>query len=104
MYFIHQPHSLSTYYRNGGAVELVNSLTKYQNNFSQITITNSPDNIYPWYAFFNQLNPHQFNQKIIKNQSFSWNNIIFSAYKCPSEKILKADIVLPNQLIIDAEG
>jgi hypothetical protein len=98
MYFVHQKHDLASYYRNGGNVELIKEINLLKSKYSKIYITNSPDNLYPWYAYFNQLIPSKLAQQNV-------DNLIFTYEKCPSEKILK-DILTTNSrdLIIDAEG
>jgi len=74
-------------YRNLGAVELAKNLESEKGNYEKIIVTNSPDNQYPWYAFFNGLNPKEFNKNIAQGQKgiVEYGNITFSNLKCPSD-------------------
>jgi hypothetical protein len=106
-YTNHQKFGLPSYFRNSGAVEIAAKIFQLKNQYSQIILTNSPDELYPWFAFLNKIDPVSFNQSAInRNHGFwTWQNIVFSADKCPSEKISNSiDINSDKILIVDAEG
>jgi hypothetical protein len=106
-YSNHQKFGLPSYFRNGGAVEIATKVFQLKDQYSQIILTNSPDDLYPWFAFLNKINPESFNRSAINRNhgSWTWQNIIFSADKCPSEKISNSVDINPNKiLIVDAEG
>lgn len=97
-YLNHQKFGLAAYFRNGGAQELVIKIYQLENNYSKIILTNSPDNLYPWFGFLNKIDPNSINNK-------NWKNIEFSVDKCPSEKItLSSEKSSEKILIVDAEG
>lgn len=116
MYFehsqIHRPY-LRTFeldspsYRNVGATELGLKLDDLNEDYEKIILTNYPDEVYPWYAFFTNKDPKEFNQFAITRKDGSWKykNIVFSNLKCPSddsfvnekeEKLLVIDAGYPN--------
>ncbi len=95
MYFhhsqIHSPYiknyfSGSPTYRDIGAIELAQELDLLSKNYDKIIVTNFPDSIYPWYAFFTNKSPSDFNTTYsqITNER-DYKNIIFSEEKCPSD-------------------
>jgi hypothetical protein len=97
-YLVHQKFGLAPYFRNGGAQEVATKIYKLQSKYSKIIVTNSPDNLYPWFGFLNKIEPNTINNK-------KWENIEFSVDKCPSEKIvLSAEKSNEKILIVDAEG
>lgn len=104
MYFIHnhqRPQIAPN--RNVGAKELalkLNNADKYQ----KVLITNIPDSLYPWYAFFNKIDPESFND-VAKNRAenpWSYKNITFTSLRCPSRDAFKKNN--DNILAVDAEG
>lgn len=106
-YFIHQKFGLPSYFRNAGSAELATKIYQLKNNYSKIILTNSPDDLYPWFAFLNKIDPVSFNQSALNRRhgSWHWENIEFSSNKCPSEKFsLKDKISNEKILIVDAEG
>ncbi|MDD3998566.1 MAG: glycosyltransferase family 39 protein [Candidatus Shapirobacteria bacterium] len=107
MYFVHQKMSIATYYRDGGNVELAKKISEIGSSYSQIILTNSPDNLYPWIAFLNKYDPRVFNKSYneISDGVRRYNNLIFSENKCPLNSALENDsIKLVNTLYVDAEG
>lgn len=102
-YSVHQKFSLASYYRDAGNLELADQIFANKQKYSQIIITNYPDDLYPWLAFFNRLDPSSFNTFAKNRQQGAWNweNITFSSYHCPTEKSAEFP---KNSLIIDAEG
>jgi hypothetical protein len=105
-YLVHnQARDSLTITRNGGAKELfTGALPSLVNSYRQILLTNRPDPLYIWYAFYNQPSPFAFNQglAVSKLQDFSWEKLVFSQYKCPSEYM--ADNQLEQVLAVNAEG
>ncbi len=107
MYFVHQRMSIATYYRNGGNVELIKKLSEVKNNYKKIVLTNSPDDLYPWFAFFEKIDPSIFNNsyKTINGEGRSFENIFFSKDKCPlNEALKKGQKEFDSILFIDSEG
>ena len=107
MYFRHESLSIASYYRNGGSVELVYKVGSIQNNFDKVLITNSPDDQYPWYAYFNNVPVVDFNRSIKNTISgvHQFNNIIFTGDKCPSSRVIENKLkVVDKELFVDAEG
>lgn len=105
MYTIHQKFSLASYYRDGGNVELSQTLNKIKNNYDRIVLTNYPDNLLIWVAFFGDVNPKDFNKNVVKNSSGyeTFSKFIFSSQRCPAnEEFLKK--TKEKTLVVDAEG
>lgn len=106
MYFAHNPvHEPIPLYRNATAKQLAIKIKDEQPNYDKILVTNIPDSIYPWYAFYTKQDPAIFNNIAMKRLEGVWQykNIEFSAQRCPSRDAFK----LPNPentLVIDAEG
>jgi 4-amino-4-deoxy-L-arabinose transferase-like glycosyltransferase len=93
-------------YRNVGTKELILKLEQIKGNYEKIVVTSFPDSPYPWYAFFTNKDPGQFNKFAIKRTEGPWQyqNIVFSEHKCPSdnyfltekeEKLLVVDSGVP---------
>lgn len=104
MYFIHnyqRPQIAPN--RNVGAKELALKLNEPE-TYDKILITNIPDSLYPWYAFFNKINPESFNKIAAQRGENPWvyKNIYFSSQRCPSRDAFKKNN--DNILAIDAEG
>lgn len=95
MYFAHSdnhfPYILNYFgdngtYRDVGAIELVFRLEALKSKYEKIIVTNYPDSVYPWYAFFNNKNPADFNKSYnAKTNERDFENIVFSESKCPSD-------------------
>jgi 4-amino-4-deoxy-L-arabinose transferase-like glycosyltransferase len=89
-------------YRNVGAKELTLKLDSLKTKYDKIIITNFPDNPYPWYAFFTNKNPAEFNKNYSETTSErDYENIIFSQDKCPSDYAL-VKYSKKNILIVDS--
>lgn len=97
MYFVHSKLHKPLYlnvnldassYRNVGNKELAYKLEELKGKYEKIIVSNSPDNPYPWYAFFTGKDPQTFNEFALKRENGSWNyeNIVFSEVRCPSDK------------------
>lgn len=80
-YFVDSPT-----YRNIGTTELAKKIPELQGVYEKVVITNFPDNPYPWYAFFNNIDPKIFNQTYSANTNQRiYKNVIFSENKCPAD-------------------
>lgn len=90
-------------YRNVGNIELAKYIKSTQNTYDKIFVTNFPDSLYTWYAYFNQKNPEEFNQtsaKINSNQR-EYENIIFTDSKCPSDYVFNESA---NKILVIDSG
>ncbi|HKC04957.1 MAG TPA: glycosyltransferase family 39 protein [Patescibacteria group bacterium] len=96
-YFVDSPT-----YRDVGAKELSLQLDILKQKYDKIIITNFPDNPYPWYAFFTNKDPADFNKTFnLKTKERTYDNIIFSQEKCPTDNdLLKYN--KENILMIDS--
>jgi hypothetical protein len=73
--------------RNVSAKELALYLNEVRSDYEEIIITNDPDDPYPWYAFYNNLDPKEFNSYAVKRgerESWQFENLIFTQMECPS--------------------
>ena len=105
---IHRPLLLNvnmdaSSFRNIGAKDLSYKLEEVKKVYEKIIITNFPDDPYPWYAFFTGKDPQNFNKYAVlrKQGSWSYQNIIFSQSKCPSDSYFKSEKE-NNILVVDA--
>lgn len=91
-------------YRNVGTKELALQIEKIKGNYDRVIITNQPDSIYPWYAFFTNKDPKEFNRFEIQSLKGPWQyqNITFSQNKCPSDDSF-IDYPDENILVIDSQ-
>jgi len=89
-------------YRNTETKKLVTYIDSVKSNYDKIIITDSPDSIYPWYAFFTGKDPGEFNKHAIERSKGPWNygNIVFSEIKCPSDDSF-VDYKYKKLLVID---
>lgn len=73
-------------YRDPQTLPLALYLNEVVKNYDKVYITNDPDSPYPWYAFFNQLDPKKINEALQKNQGGKWQyeNIIWNNTRCPA--------------------
>ena len=93
-------------WRNYGTYDLVLYLNEVHNNYEEVVVTNDPDDPYPWFAFFNKLDPKKFNTDAIRRSDGPWKyeNILFSQSECPSGDIFpgpKQNPLEKNVLVID---
>lgn len=90
-------------YRNEGTIELSKKIYQLSKENKDITIyvTNFPDNVYPWYAFLNNINPHIFNKYsyMSNTNQRTFLNIVFTDQKCPSDEM---DNFTSGNIIIDS--
>ncbi len=82
-------------YRDVGAKELALKLQSVSKNYDKVIITGFPDNLYPWFAFFNKIDPKVFNKNLSQ-----YGNITFSNLRCPSDNSF-IDYYDKNILVID---
>lgn len=105
MYYIHNhqrpPISNS---RSVGAKELAIALGNLHGKYAQVKVTNMPDDLHPWYGFFNLLDPADYNPQAYDRVDREWRyqNITFSKQRCPSRDAYKKNN--DNILVVDAEG
>lgn len=73
-------------YRDIGAKDLSLKLDTLKSQYEKIIITDFPDSPYPWYAFFTNKEPSDFNKTYSSyTKERVYGNIIFSQDKCPSD-------------------
>jgi len=104
MYLVHNPGRDSlTITRNTGAKELIAAISALPSD-KNIYLTNRPDHLYPYFAFYTSQDPKLFNPQIAPNKSTAWkfNHIIFSQFRCPSQIIKDQKQV--GSIAVDAEG
>lgn len=105
MYFIHNPQRAPIpTSRNIGAKELAIKIGQLEKNYQKVLVTDTPDSIYPWYAFFTNKDPQTFNLAAGEKQDKSWNyqNVYFTSQRCPSRDAFKKNN--DNILVVDGEG
>lgn len=81
-------------------------LQTVQNNYDKIYVTNDPDSPYPWFYFFNNIEPNGVNIAQQKNDDGKWQyqNIIWDNTKCPAGHALidtKKDKSVKKILVVD---
>ncbi len=106
MYFVHnRVHEQLSMYRNRGVKETINSIESLKDKYDKIQITNIPDDLYPWYAFYTKQNPTIFNEKAKTRDKGAWSfgKIIFGQIKCPSRDV-DVDYQGQKMLVIDSES
>ncbi len=102
-YFGVQSGEIATY-RNGSAKEMALYLNEVKSQYSKIYVTNDPDSPFPWFAFFGDKNPEEFNKFAQQRTEGIWNyeNIIFTVSRCPSAAALdKKSSELGTILVVD---
>lgn len=105
MYFIHNPQRPPIPGdRNVGAKEAALNILLLQDKYDKIIVTNIPDSLYPWYAYFSGVDPKTFNQVAMKRGEKAWQykNIYFSSVRCPSRDAFTRNN--DNILVVDGEG
>jgi 4-amino-4-deoxy-L-arabinose transferase-like glycosyltransferase len=105
LYFIHNPQRPPIPGdRNVGAKEAALNILLLQNQYDKIIVTNIPDSLYPWYAYFSGVDPKSFNEIAMNRGEKAWQykNIYFSSVRCPSRDAFTRNN--DNVLAIDAEG
>jgi hypothetical protein len=102
-YFGTQSQDIATF-RNGSAKEMALYLNEVKSRYSKVYVTNDPDSPYPWFAFFSEKDPNEFNEFAKKRTEGNWNykNIIFTVARCPSAAALdKKSQELGSILVVD---
>jgi hypothetical protein len=104
MYYVHNKVH-KPLYRNIGAKELALTINSVQDNYDKIILTNIPDDLYPWIAFFANKDPKIFNQDAIKREKGVWTteNFVFTGLRCPSRDAFEKPET-KRMLVVDAEG
>ncbi len=105
MYFIHNPQRPPIPGdRNVGAKEAALNILLLQDKYDKIIVTNIPDSLYPWYAYFSGVDPKTFNEIAMGRGEKAWQykNIYFSSVRCPSRDAFTRNN--DNVLAVDAEG
>jgi hypothetical protein len=105
LYFVHGKFGLSTYYRDGGMIEMIAAVKKVSSNYDQIIFTNYTDNPYPWLAFFSTLSPSTFNKHYLSNSEnvYSFQKYTFSNSHCPTQNY-SPSLNSKKILFINGEG
>lgn len=75
-------------YRDPQTKRLALYLDSVKNSYDKIYVTNDPDSPYPWYGFFNNIDPSKFNLAQEKNVDGKWEygHFVWSNTKCPAGK------------------
>jgi hypothetical protein len=104
MYFVHSKYKIASS-RNYGGKETVLRLLEVQNKYDKIILTNIPDDLYPWLAFWGDFDTDEFNRSAVLREKGVWeyNNFVFSSQRCPSRDAFE-DQNIKNLLVVDAEG
>ncbi|HSX49278.1 MAG TPA: DUF6056 family protein [Candidatus Saccharimonadales bacterium] len=73
-------------YRDPQTKSLALYIANVQKNYDKIFVTNDPDSPYPWYSFFNNLDPKDVNPNMEKQENGKWEykNIVWENTKCPA--------------------
>lgn len=93
-------------YRNPQTKEVALYLSKVHNNYTKIYVTNDPDSPYPWYAFFDNIDPLKINSQLEKQVNGKWQfgNIVWDNNRCPAGNAFdeaKKDKSLIKVMVID---
>ncbi len=104
MYSVHSKYKIASS-RNYGAKELAIYLNELQDNYDKIILTNIPDELYPWIAYFNKLDPKEMNRSAILREKGVWEykNLVFTGQRCPSRDAFFEPKV-KRLLVVDAVG
>ena len=104
MYYVHAPYQIANG-RSYGTKELALKLNELESSYDQIILTNIPDDIYPWLAFFGRKDPAIFNKDAIQREHGNWSykNFHFTSQRCPSRDAFESPEV-KKLLVVDARG
>ena len=99
-------NNFSFLYRDPQSKRISLYIASVQNNYTKIYVTNDPDSPYPWYGFFNKIDPAGFNAAQEKNYDGRWEfgNIVWDNRKCPAANafdITKKDPTNQKIMVID---
>jgi 4-amino-4-deoxy-L-arabinose transferase-like glycosyltransferase len=105
--YLSTQNNLAFQYRDPQTKRLSIYIASVQNNYSKIYVTNDPDSPYPWYGFFNNINPKDLNKALQKGVDGKWQfkNFIWDNTKCPAgvafneakkDKSIKKIMVIDN--------
>ena len=84
--YLNTNQNFSFGYRDPQAKSLAEYIADNQKDYDRIFITNDPDSPYPWYAFFNNIDPKNLNSSLIKSVDGKWQfeNIVWDNTRCPA--------------------
>lgn len=104
MYYVHAPYQIADG-RSYGAKELAIKLNELESSYDQIILTNIPDDIYPWLAFFGHKDPNIFNKDAVQREHGNWSykNYYFASQRCPSRDAFE-NPEAKKLLVVDARG
>ncbi len=93
-------------YRNVSAKSLISEINQVKGNYEEVVLTHDPDDPYPWFAFYNKMDPKIFNEFAVKRSEGEWKyqNLLFSQKECPSGDIFPSSYqksIDRNILVID---
>jgi hypothetical protein len=102
-YIVHNPKRESIMYaRNIYSKPLFETVNNYDKQYARFLMTDIPDNLYPWFAFYGKdINAKTFNAQVSsrKTQNIVYGKWEFTTLLCPSELISQKR--LANVLAID---
>jgi len=107
MYFIHnKSHEPIPLNRNVGTRQVIEEIMKVKDQYDIIYLTNIPDSLYPWFAFYTNPDPKEFNDVAKSREDGVWQygNVIFGQIKCPTKDVNEKDYPGKKILFVDAEG
>ncbi len=93
-------------FRDPQSKRLALYIASVQSNYTKIYVTNDPDSPYPWYGFFNNVDPLVLNTAQQKNYDGKWTmgNIVWDNTKCPAGNAFneaKKDKTLTKIMVVD---
>ena len=107
MYFVHnKSHEPIPLNRNVGTRQVIEEIMKVKDQYDIIYLTNIPDSLYPWFAFYTKPDPKEFNNvaKTREDGVWQYGNVIFGQIKCPTKDVNDKDYPGKKILFVDAEG
>lgn len=104
MYFVHAKYKIAAS-RNYGAKEVALYLNEVAKSYDTILLTNIPDDLYPWLAFYGKYDPAPFNKEAVKRKDGVWQyeNFVFTSQRCPSRDAFEKPAG-KKILVVDAVG
>ncbi len=104
--YLNTATNLAFQYRDPQTRRLMTYVSQIKNEYNKIYITNDPDSPYPWYGFFQNIDPGKMNLDLQKHVDGKWQfeNIIWGNTKCPAGNAFfetKNDKDLPKVLVVD---
>jgi len=104
MYLTHAKYTIAAS-RSYGTKQLSTTINATRSDYDQIYLTNVPDDVYPWLAFFGRYDPKVFNKSSILREHGVWSygNLVFTGQRCPSRDVY-TNPTDKKILVVDAEG